>query len=35
MEWILILVLGILQGVRGKFPDDVLGASMGPIFTGH
>ena len=28
------LVLGILHDVRGDFPDDVLGAAVGPIFTG-
>jgi hypothetical protein len=30
-----LLVLGILHGVRGEFPDDVSGAAVGPIFTGH
>jgi hypothetical protein len=29
------LVLGILHGVRGKFPDDVSGTAVGSIFTGH
>ena len=34
--WILIfLVLGILQGVQDKFPDDVSGAAVGPIFNGR
>ena len=29
------LVLGILHGVQGKFPDDVLGAAVGLILNGH
>jgi hypothetical protein len=29
------LVLGILHGVRGEFPDDVSGAAVVPIITGH
>jgi ABC-type enterochelin transport system ATPase subunit len=29
------LVLGILHGVKSKFPDDVSGAAVGPIFNGH
>ena len=29
------LVLGILHGVQGKFPDDVSRAAVGPIFNGH
>jgi hypothetical protein len=29
------LVLDILHGMRGKFTDDVSGAAVGPIFTGH
>jgi hypothetical protein len=29
------LVLGILYGVQDKFPDDVLGVAVGPIFNGH
>ena len=29
------LVLGFLHGVRGEFSDDVSGAAVGPIFTGH
>ena len=29
------LVLGILHGVRGKFPDNVSGAAVGPVFTGQ
>jgi hypothetical protein len=24
-----------LHGVRGEFPDDVSGAAVGSIFTGH
>ena len=27
--------LGLLQGVRGKFPEHVSGAAVGPMFTGH
>ena len=32
-----ILIPGIrgLHSVRGKFPDNVLGAAVGPIFIGH
>jgi hypothetical protein len=29
------LVLGILHGVKDKFPDDVSGAVVGTIFNGH
>jgi hypothetical protein len=29
------LVLEILHFVQNKFPDDVLGAAVGPIFNGH
>jgi hypothetical protein len=29
------LVLGILHNVQGKFPDDVSGAAVDPIFNGH
>jgi hypothetical protein len=29
------LVLGILHGVQGKFPEDVSGAAVGPIFNGR
>jgi hypothetical protein len=29
------LVLGILHGVQDKFPYDVSGAAVGPIFNGH
>ena len=25
---------GLISGARGKFPDDVSGAAVGPIFTG-
>jgi hypothetical protein len=29
------LALGILHGVQDKFPDDVSGAAVGPIFNGQ
>jgi hypothetical protein len=29
------LALGILHGVQDKFPDDVSGAAVGPIFNGR
>ena len=29
------MVLEFLHGVRGEFPDDVSGAAVGFIFTGH
>jgi hypothetical protein len=29
------LVLEILHGVQDKFPDDVSGPTVGPIFIGH
>ena len=32
---IVFMVLGLLQGVRGEFTDDVSDTALGPIFTGQ
>ena len=35
MEWISIFGFRTFSRLRGEFPDDVSGAALGPIFTGH